>query len=46
MIVLVHLGDNSLGTTCLPWQRYAGPLPVRRRTDRDSARSAYGSSNA
>jgi microsomal dipeptidase-like Zn-dependent dipeptidase len=26
----VHLGDNSLGTTCLPWQRYAGPLPVRR----------------
>jgi microsomal dipeptidase-like Zn-dependent dipeptidase len=30
MIVLVHLGDNTLGTTCLPWQRYAGPLPVRR----------------
>jgi membrane dipeptidase len=33
MIVLVHLGDNSLGTTCLPWQRYAGPLPVRRHTE-------------
>lgn len=32
MIVLVHLGDNTLGTTCLPWQRYAGPLPVRRPT--------------
>jgi len=32
VIVLVHLGDNALGTTCLPWQRYAGPLPVRRRT--------------
>jgi microsomal dipeptidase-like Zn-dependent dipeptidase len=31
VIVLVHLGDNALGTTCLPWQRYAGPLPVRRR---------------
>ncbi len=32
VVVLVHLGDNALGTTCLPWQRYAGPLPVRRRT--------------
>jgi microsomal dipeptidase-like Zn-dependent dipeptidase len=32
MIVLVHLGDNLLGTTCLPWQQYAGPLPVRRHT--------------
>ena len=32
LIGLVHLGDNPLGTTCLPWQRYAGPLPVRRRT--------------
>lgn len=31
VIVLVHLTDNRLGTTCLPWQRYAGPLPVRRR---------------
>jgi microsomal dipeptidase-like Zn-dependent dipeptidase len=30
VVVLVHLGDNALGTTCLPWQRYAGPLPVRR----------------
>src|SRR5262245_21725738 len=30
VIVLVHLSDNTLGTTCLPWQRYAGPLPVRR----------------
>jgi microsomal dipeptidase-like Zn-dependent dipeptidase len=29
VIVLVHLRDNALGTTCLPWQRYAGPLPVR-----------------
>lgn len=33
MVVLVHLGDNSLGTTCLPWQRYAGPVPVRRRAE-------------
>lgn len=31
VIVLVHLRDNTLGTTCLPWQHYAGPLPVRRR---------------
>jgi microsomal dipeptidase-like Zn-dependent dipeptidase len=30
VIVLVHLRDNALGTTCLPWQRYAGPVPVRR----------------
>ncbi len=30
VIVLVHLRDNQLGTTCLPWQQYAGPLPVRR----------------
>jgi microsomal dipeptidase-like Zn-dependent dipeptidase len=30
VVVLVHLGDNALGTTCLPWQRYIGPLPVRR----------------
>ena len=33
MVVLVHLGDNTLGTTGLPWQRYAGPLPVWRRTE-------------
>jgi microsomal dipeptidase-like Zn-dependent dipeptidase len=31
VVVPVHLGDNALGTTCLPWQRYAGPLPVRRQ---------------
>jgi membrane dipeptidase len=32
LVVLVHLADNDLGTTCLPWQQYAGPVPVRRRT--------------
>jgi membrane dipeptidase len=32
LVVPVHLADNQLGTTCLPWQQYAGPLPVRRRT--------------
>jgi microsomal dipeptidase-like Zn-dependent dipeptidase len=32
VVVPVHLGDNQFGTTCLPWQRYVGPLPVRRRT--------------
>ena len=31
VVVLVHLGDNQIGTTCLPWQRYVGPLPVGRR---------------
>jgi len=31
VIVPVHLGDNDIGTTCLPWQRYLGPIPVRRR---------------
>ncbi|HZC73185.1 MAG TPA: membrane dipeptidase [Jatrophihabitans sp.] len=31
VVVLVHLRDNLIGTTCLPWQRYVGPLPVRRR---------------
>jgi membrane dipeptidase len=31
VIVPVHLGDNAIGTTCLPWQKYVGPLPVRRR---------------
>src|SRR5207249_7609210 len=29
-VVPVHLGDNQVGTTSLPWQRYIGPLPVRR----------------
>jgi microsomal dipeptidase-like Zn-dependent dipeptidase len=31
VVVPVHLGDNKIGTTCLPWQRYIGPLPVRRQ---------------
>src|SRR5438270_6944 len=31
VVVPVHLGDNQLGTTCLPWQRYVGPLPARPR---------------
>lgn len=30
VVGLVHLGDNLLGSTCLPWQHYAGPWPVRR----------------
>jgi membrane dipeptidase len=29
-IVPVHLGDNQIGTTSLPWQQYVGPLPARR----------------
>lgn len=38
VVGLVHLQDNTLGTTCLPWQRYAGPLPVRRRSARGLTR--------
>jgi membrane dipeptidase len=33
LVVLVHLGDNSVGTTCMPWQRYAAPYPARRRAE-------------
>jgi len=33
VIVPVHLGDNQIGTTCLPWQKYVGPLPVRRQPE-------------
>ncbi|HZQ86693.1 MAG TPA: membrane dipeptidase, partial [Acidimicrobiales bacterium] len=33
VVVLVHLGDNQFGTTCMPWQDYVGPLPTRRRGD-------------
>jgi microsomal dipeptidase-like Zn-dependent dipeptidase len=32
VIVPVHLSDNQIGTTALPWQRYVGRLPVRRRS--------------
>jgi len=31
VVVPVHLGDNKIGTTCLPWQSYVGPIPVRRQ---------------
>ncbi len=31
VVVPVHLGDNQIGTTALPWQKYVGPLPVRRQ---------------
>jgi membrane dipeptidase len=34
LIVVVHLSDNQIGTTCLPWQGYVGWLPVRRRQNR------------
>jgi membrane dipeptidase len=39
VIVPVHLGDNQIGTTCLPWQKYVGPLPARRR---DIGLTAFG----
>jgi microsomal dipeptidase-like Zn-dependent dipeptidase len=32
VIVPVHLSHNLIGTTAVPWQRYLGPLPVRRRS--------------
>ncbi|MEY2568907.1 MAG: hypothetical protein QOE35_3436 [Actinomycetota bacterium] len=32
VVTIVHLADNQIGTTCLPWQQYvAGRLPVRRK---------------
>jgi membrane dipeptidase len=34
LIVVVHLGDNQIGTTCLPWQGYVGRLPVHSRRAR------------
>jgi microsomal dipeptidase-like Zn-dependent dipeptidase len=30
----VHLLDNQIGTTCMPWQHYVGRLPAPRRHDR------------
>ena len=39
VVVPVHLGDNQIGTTCLPWQKYVGPLPVRRQ---DTGLTAFG----
>jgi microsomal dipeptidase-like Zn-dependent dipeptidase len=30
LIVLVHLGHNHLGTTCLPWQEYIGGFRIGR----------------
>lgn len=31
VVGLVHLADNQIGTTCMPWQRYVGRVvPVRR----------------
>jgi microsomal dipeptidase-like Zn-dependent dipeptidase len=33
VVGLVHLADNQIGTTCMPWQKYVGKvLPVRRGT--------------
>jgi membrane dipeptidase len=34
MVVPVHLGDNQIGTTALPWQRYIGAVPTRRPQSR------------
>jgi membrane dipeptidase len=31
VVTLVHLADNQFGTTCMPWQKFVGPLPVRRK---------------
>src|SRR6478609_8418006 len=39
-IGLVHLGDNTLGTTCLSWQQHVRVLPVRRTTHQGL--SAFG----
>lgn len=31
VVVVVHLRDNQIGTTGLPWYAYAGPIPISRR---------------
>jgi microsomal dipeptidase-like Zn-dependent dipeptidase len=36
----VHLKDNQIGTTCLPWQRYLGSLAPPRR--REPGLTAFG----
>jgi membrane dipeptidase len=42
VVTIVHLADNQIGTTCLPWQQdVAGRLPVRRKAD--EGLSAFGS---
>jgi microsomal dipeptidase-like Zn-dependent dipeptidase len=33
LVVLVHMADNQFGTTCLPWQHYSGPIPLRRSSE-------------
>jgi membrane dipeptidase len=33
VVTLVHLADNQFGTTCMPWQKFVGPLPVRRHIE-------------
>jgi membrane dipeptidase len=35
VVTIVHLGDNQIGTTCMPWQKYVTParLPVGRRVE-------------
>jgi membrane dipeptidase len=35
VVTIVHLGDNQIGRTCMPWQRYVTParLPVGRRVE-------------
>jgi len=32
VVTIVHLSDNALGSTCMPWQQFVGRwVPVRRR---------------
>lgn len=35
VVTIVHLADNQLGTTCMPWQHYVVPkrVPVRRKVE-------------
>jgi membrane dipeptidase len=40
MVVPVHLGDNQIGTTALPWQGYVGAIPARR--SRPPGLTAFG----
>ena len=34
VVTIVHLADNQIGSTCMPWQQYvSGAIPLRRKVE-------------
>lgn len=34
VVTVVHLADNQIGSTCMPWQQYvSGAIPLRRKVE-------------